>query len=67
MNESSLYADGNTESIYRSARTKDGSEKGILPIHQSTVIFNLCNDMAKTIRDQVILVIEQLVDAKGNI
>ena len=45
----------------------DASGKGTSTLNQSKVIFNLCNDMAKTIREQVILVIEQLVDAKANI
>lgn len=67
MNETELCPDSRSESIYRSARTIDASEKGTSTINQSKVIFNLCNDMAKTIREQVIRVIEQLVDAKSNI
>jgi hypothetical protein len=67
MNETELYPDSFTESIYRSARTMDGSGKGTSSANQSTVILKLCNDMAKTIREQVILVIEQLVDAEAKI
>jgi hypothetical protein len=66
MAEKIVYNDLEMESINRNRQTKGSYDDITISTNSSTLIFNLCNDIAKKIKDQVVDVIGHVaVDASS--